>query len=257
MTLTYQGCVAVINGWKDRSLQAVNVLTMSYQLDFIRQTVFRLHSAQGQYQHWTSLILLLTKQDATYVLCTGQKLYRCRPLANNVDYVDSWQVWTCPSMSLPQNCTFHWGDPSLPETWFLGPTRVHTLNGTSSTSVGLPVVSTDTQRTSENHDTQITAQFPQNVLARSCITATLLRITLTMLTADKSGHAQVYHAQQCRENIKKLQAHHWESRSDFILLCFCQLLLAGQPRSLAFVPQRFSLHIMKQFWKRRPVIQKQ
>jgi len=146
MTLTYQGCVAVINGWKDRSLQAVNVLTMSYQLDFIRQTVFRLHSAQGQYQHWTSLILLLTKQDATYVLCTGQKLYRCRPLANNVDYVDSWQVWTCPSMSLPQNCTFHWGDPSPPETWFLGPTRVHTLNGTSSTSVGLPVVSTDTQR---------------------------------------------------------------------------------------------------------------
>ena len=79
-------------------------------------------------------------------LCTGQKLYRCCPLANNVDYVDSWQVWTCPSMSLPQNCTFPWGDPSQPETWFLGPTRVHTLNSTSSTSVGLPVVSTDTQR---------------------------------------------------------------------------------------------------------------
>ena len=44
------------------------------------------------------------------------------------------------------------------------------------------------------------------VLARSCIAAALLQITLTMLTADKSGHARVCLSHRIAPSTGEIQA---------------------------------------------------
>ena len=68
--------------------------------------------------------------------------HHCCPGANKVENIDRGQVWVCRSMN-PKCAPPVMGSGPLPNTWFLGPSRVRSPNGTSfgsSVSVGFALV---------------------------------------------------------------------------------------------------------------------
>ena len=123
---------------------------------YSNQTIVKasiLYSLEAQ-RHSPSVCpsVCLSQLQASRCSIDGEMTHRCCHLPNNVENIECTPDVPYAFSGLrpvPQNCPIPWGFGPAPDTWFPGPTLVHTFTGTSIGSVvfaGLTVVTRETHR---------------------------------------------------------------------------------------------------------------